>query len=232
MYRTLGVFLQRTKSPNAFRFPLSGSFPSTAGITSASQVVTTERLFHHNTAVISPHTAVTSRTQFRQRTQSGQYPPPIDGSGEGIMHSVKSLLGLREIRFLKTFPLHDYRTGQLSRASYRHLGSVDSYLGSVYSYLGSVYSYLGSADSFLGSVASMLRVRKEGLSKEEAAQKALDVHASQVKMVCAMTEVEKGSATTRGTNILMQVAGHDAKDALSALPPVGSTSPECALNVP
>ena len=74
------------------------------------------------------------------------------------MHSIKSLLGLRETHLSKPFTLDDYRTGQLSRASYRSLGSVDSYLGSV--------------DSYLGSVASLMRMRKEGLSKKGAAQKA------------------------------------------------------------
>jgi len=113
------------------------------------------------------------------------------------MHTIKSLLGLREIRLSKPFTLDDYRTGQLFRASYR--GSVDSYLGSVNSYLGSVDSYPRSVDSFVGSVASMLRMRKEGLSKEGAAQKGFDVHASQVKIS----------------------QGHDAKDAPSALTPIG-----------
>ena len=92
------------------------------------------------------------------------------------MHFIKSLLGLREIRLSKPFTLENYRTGQLSLAFYRYLGSVDSYLGSVDSYLGSV-------DSCLGSVTSMLRMRKEGLSKEGAAQKGFDVHASQVEIL-------------------------------------------------
>ena len=92
------------------------------------------------------------------------------------MHTIKRLLGLREIRLSKPFTLDDYRPGQLSRASYRYLGSVDSYLGSVDSHLGSV-------DSCLGSVASMLRMRTEDLSKEGAAQKGFDVHASQVEIL-------------------------------------------------
>jgi hypothetical protein len=93
------------------------------------------------------------------------------------MHSIKSLLGLREIHLSKPFTLDDFRTGQLFRASYRSLGSVDSNPG---------------------SVASMLRMRKEGLSEKEASQKAFDVHGLQVKMISPMTEAEKGSATTCG----------------------------------
>jgi hypothetical protein len=77
------------------------------------------------------------------------------------MHTIKRLLGLREIRLSKPLTLNDCRAGQLSRASYRYLGSVDS--------------YLGSADSYLGSVASMLWMREEGLSKEGSAQKGFDV---------------------------------------------------------